>query len=178
MKAIFKLSGKRHKHEIVPSFLWGIHERLWYHYIIIMKCERLIRSDKKTLIALNGLLGQLSSSATPMTAPALGAILKNKNLHLMVLREKQNIVGMGSLVVWQAPTGIRSRIEDVVVDEAYRGRGFGTMLTKKLIAVARTVKAKDIELSSRPCRVAANELYKKLGFEPKETNVYTHKFKR
>ncbi len=109
---------------------------------------------------------------------ALNAVLKNKNVHLMVLRDKQNIIGMGSLVVWHAPTGIRSRIEDVIVSEVYRGRGFGTLLTKKLIALARTVKAKDIELSSRPSRVAANELYKKLGFVLKETNVYSYKFKR
>ena len=145
-----------------------------------MKCERLTRGDKKTLSTLNALLGQLSASSKPMTAAGLVAILKNKNVHLMVLRDgkQKTIIGMGSLVVWQAPTGVRSRIEDVVVDEAYRGRGFGTILTKRLVAVARGIKVKDIELSSRSSRVAANELYKKLGFAPKETNVYTYTFKR
>ena len=143
-----------------------------------MKCERLTRGGKEDLSAINVLLAQLSPSAVPLTAVALNAVLKNKNVHLMVLRDKQNIIGMGSLVVWHAPTGIRSRIEDVIVSEVYRGRGFGTLLTKKLIALARTVKAKDIELSSRPSRVAANELYKKLGFVLKETNVYSYKFKR
>jgi ribosomal protein S18 acetylase RimI-like enzyme len=143
-----------------------------------MKCERLTRGDKTTLLALNGLLGQLSSSAQPMTATALNAILKNKNFYLMVLWDRKTIIGMGSLVVWHAPTSVRSRIEDVVVDEAHRGRGCGTVITKKLIAAARAVKAKDIELSSRPSRVAANQLYKKMGFEHKETNVYSYKFKR
>jgi len=143
-----------------------------------MKCERLTRGDKTTLLALNGLLGQLSSSVQPMTATALNAILKNKNFYLIVLWDRKTIIGMGSLVVWHAPAGVRSRIEDVVVDEAHRGRGCGTVITKKLIATARTAKAKDIELSSRPSRVAANQLYKKMGFEHKETNVYSYKFKR
>jgi ribosomal protein S18 acetylase RimI-like enzyme len=149
-----------------------------------MKCERLTRSDAQTLSALNVLLGQLSSSAEPMTAASLNTILKNKNFYLMVLRgdngagDKRAIIGMGSLVVWHAPAGIRSRIEDVVVDETHRGRGLGTVITKKLIDTARAVKAKDIQLSSRPSRVAANGLYKKLGFEQKETNVYVYKLKR
>ncbi len=143
-----------------------------------MKCERLTRGDQQTLSSLNVLLGQLSSSTPPMTAAALNNIIKNKNFYLLVLRDKQNIIGMGSLVVWNAPAGVRSRIEDVVVDEAHRGRGLGTVMTKKLIATARAAHAKDIELSSRPSRVAANMLYKKMGFEPKETNVYSYKFKR
>jgi ribosomal protein S18 acetylase RimI-like enzyme len=32
-----------------------------------------------------------------------------------------------------------------------------------------------LQLTSRPSRVAANALYRKLGFLPKETNFYTMK---
>jgi ribosomal protein S18 acetylase RimI-like enzyme len=42
-----------------------------------------------------------------------------------------------------------------------------------LIDYARTeLKEVDIYLTSRPQRVAANELYQSLGFRRKETNVY------
>ena len=143
-----------------------------------VKCARLTRGDKKTVTELNLLLQQLSSSSHPMTMPLLRVILKNKNFYLAVLRDDKKIVGMGSILMWHAPTGLRSRIEDVVVDESYRGRGFGALLTEHLIVAAKKAKAKDIELSSRPSRIPANALYKKLGFEQKETNVYQMKFQK
>ena len=143
-----------------------------------IKCERLTRANKNDLLVINLLLGQMSSSAQPITPLALNTILKNKNFYFIVLRDAGQIIGMGNLVVYHAPFGVRSRIEDMVVDEAYRGRGLGALLTRKLIAIAKTAKVRDIELSTRPSRVAANGLYRNLGFEQKETNVYSYKFKR
>ncbi|MGH9297111.1 MAG: GNAT family N-acetyltransferase, partial [Acidimicrobiales bacterium] len=32
--------------------------------------------------------------------------------------------------------------------------------------------SRNVDLTSRPSREAANKLYLKLGFEPRETNVY------
>ena len=36
--------------------------------------------------------------------------------------------------------------------------------------------AKDVSLTSRPSREAANRLYRRIGFEPRETNVYRYTF--
>ena len=33
-------------------------------------------------------------------------------------------------------------------------------------------RAKDVSLTSRPSREAANRLYQRIGFEPRDTNVY------
>jgi ribosomal protein S18 acetylase RimI-like enzyme len=41
-----------------------------------------------------------------------------------------------------------------------------------MIAHARALGCKTIELTSRPTREAANHLYRKLGFEIRDTNVY------
>ena len=37
---------------------------------------------------------------------------------------------------------------------------------------ARELDAKTVDLTSRPSREAANRLYQRIGFEPRETNVY------
>lgn len=83
------------------------------------------------------------------------------------------IVGCASLCVFHSPTGCKAHIEDVVVLAEYRGRQLGRRLVEHLIEYARTeLKNVDLYLTSRPHRVAANELYQSLGFRRKETNVY------
>ncbi|MCP4331732.1 MAG: GNAT family N-acetyltransferase [Gammaproteobacteria bacterium] len=71
-------------------------------------------------------------------------------------------------------TGIRAWIEDVVVSEIARGKGVGQSLSNHAVSLASTLGAKTVDLTSRPSRVAANELYKKVGFTQRETNVYRY----
>ena len=71
-------------------------------------------------------------------------------------------------------TGKKVWIEDVVVDESQRGKGFGKEMVKFAIEYSKTLGAASVALTSRPSRVEANELYKKLGFVLHETNVYKY----
>lgn len=83
------------------------------------------------------------------------------------------ILGCASLCVFASPTGRKATIEDVVVDTGQRGRHIGRALIEHIIGYARTRLAPvEIHLTSRPHRVAANALYKAIGFKQKETNVY------
>ena len=82
------------------------------------------------------------------------------------------IVGMLTLAVFRIPTGVRAWIEDVVVDEAARGRGVGAALSQRAVELATAAGAKTVELTSRPSRESANRLYRRLGFQPRDTNVY------
>ena len=59
-----------------------------------------------------------------------------------------------------------------MVDDAARGQGVGEALNHHAIAVAAGRGARTVDLTSRPSREAANRLYRRLGFEPRETNVY------
>ncbi|MGQ0743178.1 MAG: GNAT family N-acetyltransferase [Acidimicrobiales bacterium] len=82
------------------------------------------------------------------------------------------IVGSLALACFPIPTGVRAWIEDVVVDEYHRGRGVARALMGAALDRAREAGARTVDLTSRPSRHAANQLYLSLGFTPRETNVY------
>ena len=68
------------------------------------------------------------------------------------------IVGSLTLAFYRIPTGLKAWIEDVVVDDAARGRGVGAALNQAALDEARRRGAKDVSLTSRPSREAANRL--------------------
>ena len=88
----------------------------------------------------------------------------------------EKIIGMVTLCIYQCPTGRKAWIEDVVVDQNYRGKGYGKVMIDKVIALCRNKGNMTLMLTSRPSRIVANQLYQSLGFEKRETNVYKMKF--
>lgn len=82
------------------------------------------------------------------------------------------IVGALTLVVFRIPTGVKSRIEDVVVTESVRGQRIGERLCNKALEKAHLLGATHTDLTSRPDRKSANRLYLRMGFQPRDSNVY------
>jgi ribosomal protein S18 acetylase RimI-like enzyme len=70
---------------------------------------------------------------------------------------------------------VHAWIEDVVVDGAFRRRGIGEALTRAAITRAAGLKARSVCLTSRAARDAANQLYQRMGFLKRETNLYEFK---
>ena len=123
------------------------------------------------------LIPQLSQSSPPPSRPEVEELLALPTITQFVARDDiGTIVGVATLVVFRIPTGLRAWIEDVVVDEAAGGQGIGTLLTEARLDKARTLGCKTVDLPSRPSREAANALYRKVGFEQRETNVYRFSF--
>jgi ribosomal protein S18 acetylase RimI-like enzyme len=123
--------------------------------------------------AVGRLVRQLSRSSPPPSAPQREELVGSPACHLLVARDADGtIVGMLTLAVFRIPTGLRAWIEDVVVDEAARGKGVGAALTNAAIRIAGERGARTVDLTSRPSREAANRLYQRLGFVQRETNVY------
>jgi ribosomal protein S18 acetylase RimI-like enzyme len=129
----------------------------------------------EALDAFARLLPQLSSSAPALSEEALREMVDSDASHILLATDDDGrIVGSMTLVVFRIPTGVRAWIEDVVVDEAARGLGSGEALNRAAIELAHSLGARTIDLTSRPSRVAANALYRKLGFEERQTNIYRH----
>mgnify|MGYP000959957714 CR=1 FL=1 len=118
------------------------------------------------------LIPQLSKSSPPPTAEQLQEMIDSDACDVLVATEGEVILGTLTLVTFRIPTGVRSWIEDVVVDDAARGKGVGDKLNRFALEVARSKGAKTVDLTSRPSREAANRLYQRIGFVPRETNIY------
>jgi ribosomal protein S18 acetylase RimI-like enzyme len=133
------------------------------------------RADEELVSAFARLIPQLSSSPPP-AADELEAIIQGDDTVLFVARVDDRIVGSLTLAFYRIPTGLKAWIEDVVVDDAARGQGVGEALNRAAIAEAGHRGAKNVSLTSRSSREAANRLYQRMGFDAYETNVYRYRF--
>jgi ribosomal protein S18 acetylase RimI-like enzyme len=126
--------------------------------------------------AFGRLLPQLSSSAKPLDAAAVAAVVSSPAVTVLLARSEGQIAGSLSLVLFRIPTGVRAWIEDVVVDEAARGQGVGAALTREALRLAREAGARTVDLSTRPSRIAAGRLYEREGFSQRDTRMYRYVF--
>ena len=138
-----------------------------------MKVEIVTTLTPATVDAVERLVGQLSRSAARPTTAELGDLVASPATDLFIaIDDGGTIVAMATLVTFRIPTGLRAWIEDVVVDETARGQGVGMAVTEAMVARARELGCRTVDLTSRPAREAANRLYRRAGFEVRDTNVY------
>ena len=133
------------------------------------------RVDNDLVVAFQRLIPQLSKSNPAPTKEQLESVVASDSSHILLAKLDGVIVGSLTLVIFHIPTGIRAWIEDVVVDAEARGKGIGEALNKFAISEAIHHGATTVDLTSRPSREAANRLYRRIGFEQRETNVYRYK---
>ena len=123
--------------------------------------------------ALEHLVPQLSRSNPAPSLEEVRAMLTHDAVtQLLARRDDGSIVGVSTLITFPIPTAIRAWVEDVIVDEASTNQGIGRQLIEAMVERARQLGAATIDLTSRPSREAANHLYRKVGFEVRDTNVY------
>jgi ribosomal protein S18 acetylase RimI-like enzyme len=130
--------------------------------------------------ALQRLVPQLGAHKVSPTWAELGELVRSESSTLLIAREPDEsgpIVGILCITVYRVPTGLRSIIEDVVVDEKARRKGMGEALVRRAIELARAAGADAVSLTSNPQREAANELYRSMGFQLRQTNPYFYKLK-
>lgn len=138
-----------------------------------MEIERVTEVTDEISGAFKYLIPQLSSSSVIPSQEQLQEIATNDSL--FIARDMENggkILGSLTLITFRIPTGIRCWIEDVVVDEAARGKGIGEALTRAALDRAAELGARTIDLTSRPSREAANRLYQRMGFKLRDSNLY------
>jgi ribosomal protein S18 acetylase RimI-like enzyme len=123
--------------------------------------------------ALQQLVPQLTRSNPPPSLDQVRAMMAHDSTTQFVARRDDGtIVGVSTLATFPIPTSTRAWIEDVIVDENSNNQGIGRQLVDAMVDRARQLGAKTVDLTSRPSREAANHLYRKAGFELRDTNVY------
>ncbi len=125
---------------------------------------------------INFLLQQLSPGAVEVCSEDIRIISNQSNF--LIVREATKsgnngtIIGIATLTIYRKPTGLVGIIDDVVVDSKFHGLGIGRGMIKILIQHAVTENVKHIDLTSKPGRKEANNLYLSLNFKRRRTNVY------
>jgi ribosomal protein S18 acetylase RimI-like enzyme len=130
--------------------------------------------------AVERLIPQLGAHKISPTWEELNELVSSTSSILLAARrskEDDPIVGILCLTIYRVPTGLRSIIEDVIVDERARRQGIGEALVRYAIHVAREAGADGVSLTSNPGREAANQLYQSMGFELRKTNAYFYSLK-
>lgn len=125
--------------------------------------------------AMQRFLNQLTTQPMILTKDMFCQLLASENSHLFFLMHDDQVAGMLTVGIYYSPTGGKAWIEDVVVDEHFRGQGLSKRLVAHAIDFVKEQQIPLLMLTSNPKRVAANKLYQAMGFERKETNVYRMK---
>jgi len=134
---------------------------------------------KEETLRLNALQRQLRGDGfRNLTLLEWEKMADQSGLEMIAGFERGEIIGMSILRWHDLPGGRTATLEDVVVDLAHRGKGYGELLVKEIIKMARKTKVDFLDLTSHPSREAANKLYQKLGWEKRNTNLYRFKINR
>lgn len=115
------------------------------------------------------LVNQLDPSAVVNEQSLYKAILDG---HVSKIEKNGEIMGMGWIFPRQTLLRKQAVVEDMIVNEKYRGQGLGEKILLDLIDWAKKQGIEVIELTTNPKRVAANSLYQKVGFVLHPTNHY------
>ncbi len=89
--------------------------------------------------------------------------------------DNEKLVGMASLATYKVISGHKGMVEDVVVSTELRGKGIGRKLMEMLISEGQKLNLSEILLFSGHHRKPAITLYKSLGFNLKNSGMYTLK---
>ncbi len=139
-----------------------------------MTIEEVAEASAEIHEALARLLPQLNPDLPVPTPKRIEALVADPSATLLVAREDGRIIGTATLIVYTTPFWIKARLDEVVVDAEARGKGVGEALVKACLDLARRRGAQVAELQSGrgPQRAVANRLYRRMGFELRDSNLY------
>jgi len=139
---------------------------------VVPVVQRITSATAEVSDALGVLLPQLGGTEAP-TYGDVERFLSSPGAFLLIARDPAGqIRGALSLVKQPRLTESLGWIDDVVVDEVARGRGFGRALVEAAMSLARAEGVARLRLTSRNHRYAAHALYRSAGFEVKDTSVF------
>jgi L-amino acid N-acyltransferase YncA len=142
-----------------------------------MHIELMDQVSDEIQAAFERLMPQLTPYSPPPTRDELAEMAASQATHVFLARlpdQNGEIVGAATLGTFRSPTGLHGWIEDVIVDQRARRQGIGKALTEACLDQARTLGVREVNLTSRSTRCAANQLYQAMGFIQRDTNLYRY----
>lgn len=124
------------------------------------------------------LLPQLSSKALPsmeVIAERLQAAAnpENEDSRVVVIRDESGrIQASATGNICRIPTGEKAWIDDVVTDKEHRGKRYGRQLMESLHEWFAERGISSVNLTSRPTRGEAGNLYESMDYAERDTRVY------
>jgi GNAT superfamily N-acetyltransferase len=91
--------------------------------------------------------------------------LDGRGLGLVIPGENNKVIGYGQMLMWPSC----AEISDMIVVEAYRGRGLGTAIIQALVQKALKLGADEAEIGASLNNPRAAALYRRLGFVDSHT---------
>lgn len=132
--------------------------------------ERLTQLTDQAVDDLNKLVAQLSRHPKVMGRDHFQRLLDEAAL--FVARDGERIVGCVEVVVDVVPSKVKGWLEELMVDDDYRGRGIARELVKMAVDYARQEDCAHLNLTSGDDRGVAHAVYEALGFYRRESAVY------
>ena len=128
-----------------------------------MKIRTLEPEDIKQVIDI-----WTNSFSRNFSKPVNPKYLSDANSSTIVISIENIIVGVASIHIIKKLTRILGVIEDVAVNEKYRGKGLGKKLVERLILIGKQKNCDKIVLSSSE---ENSKFYEKIGFKKKELQM-------
>ena len=138
-----------------------------------MLVKEIITITDENFIQLSKLMNQLSNRIELANKETVEKIISEPNTKILAaINEKEEIIGILTVVFIHILSGKKARIEDLVVLDNMRGKGIGQELINYSFDLCKRNNIQFIDLTSHPDRIAANKLYKNMNFVQGTTNVY------
>ena len=146
-------------------------DKIKFSFYVLSEPQPMSRRDVEDI---DRLIKQLSPDAPAMTEDRMMAVCYHGALALAVaeIEGQTRLIGCATITKMESLTHRRGHVDDVVVDHEFRRMGVAHGLMAKVTEYARDQRLECLDLTSGPSREAANALYKKLGFEQRNTNSY------
>lgn len=135
---------------------------------------RVVRTvDNLIIEVVDRLVLRLSDSASAPGRWEFEQIVANPGAIVLVAESGAAIVGLLAVVVYRTPTGMRARIEDLVVDECADPPAVTERLIRRAIKTCESRGAKTLDVSCALPNVS--RIYDQMGFEHRSTTLYRYK---
>jgi GNAT superfamily N-acetyltransferase len=129
---------------------------------------RLTEVSPQAVQDINALIKQMSRNPREADEAYLRRVVAAPGA-VIVARDGDRIVGCAQVSFQTLVSKVKGWVDEIVVDEGYRGQGIAGRLLDMSIDLAREAGCKHLNLTSGDDRASAHGLYEKAGFRRRDS---------